>query len=108
MKNFKIFAILTAMVLVVGSFFSALPVSAASERTTLTVGFDAEFPPYGYQNDEGEYVGFDLSLADEVCRRRGWELKKVPIEGDLKDMELDTGAIDCIWNGFTINGREND
>ena len=108
MKNFKIFAILTAVVLVVGSFFSALPVSAASERTTLTVGFDAEFPPYGYQNDEGEYVGFDLSLAEEVCRRRGWELKKVPIEWDLKDMELDTGAIDCIWNGFTINGREND
>ena len=79
-----------------------------SERKTFTVGFDAEFPPYGYQNEAGEYVGFDLSLAEEVCRRRGWELIPQPIDWNSKDMELKTGAIDCIWNGFTINGREND
>ncbi len=85
--------------------------SAKSEddgRTTFAVGFDAEFPPYGYQDENGEYVGFDLSLAEEVCKRRGWELKKQPIDWNSKDMELKTGAIDCIWNGFTINGREND
>ncbi len=80
----------------------------ADGRTTFTVGFDAEFPPYGYQNEEGEYVGFDLSLAEAVCRRRGWELIKQPIDWNSKDMELKTGAIDCIWNGFTINGREQD
>ena len=84
----------------------ALPVSADAQ--TFTVGFDAEFPPYGYKTEDGEYVGFDLSLAEEVCKRRGWELKKQPIDWDSKDMELSTGAIDCIWNGFTINGREND
>lgn len=78
------------------------------ERTSFAVGFDAEFPPYGYQDENGEYVGFDLSLAEEVCKRRGWELKKQPIDWNSKDMELKTGAIDCIWNGFTINGREND
>ena len=77
-------------------------------RTTFTVGFDAEFPPYGYQDASGEYVGFDLSLADEVCKRRGWTLVKQPIDWNSKDMELETGAIDCIWNGFTINGRESD
>ncbi len=77
-------------------------------RTTFTVGFDAEFPPYGYQDESGEYVGFDLSLADEVCKRRGWTLVKQPIDWNSKDMELETGAIDCIWNGFTINGRESD
>lgn len=85
----------------------AVTASAESGRT-FTVGFDAEFPPYGYQDESGEYVGFDLSLAEEVCKRQGWELKKVPIEWNSKDMELKTGAIDCIWNGFTINGREND
>lgn len=79
-----------------------------TEGSTFTVGFDAEFPPYGYQNDKGEYVGFDLSLAEEVCSRNGWELVKQPIDWDSKDMELKTGAIDCIWNGFTINGREDD
>lgn len=77
------------------------------ETATFTVGFDAEFPPYGYMDDNGEYVGFDLSLAEEVCKRNGWELVKRPIDWDSKDMELDSGSIDCIWNGFTINGRED-
>jgi len=72
------------------------------------VGFDASFPPYGYKNEEGEYVGFDLDLAQEVCKRNGWTLKKQPIDWDSKDMEIDSGTIDCIWNGFTINGREDD
>ena len=78
------------------------------ERTTLTGGFDAGFPPYGYMDDNGEYVGFDLDLAQEVCNRNGWELIKQPIDWAAKDMELSSGTIDCIWNGFTINGREND
>lgn len=80
--------------------------AAVGERTTLTVGFDASFPPYGYQ-ENGEYVGFDLDLAQEVCERNGWELVKTPIDWDAKDMELNSGAIDCIWNGFTMNGRED-
>lgn len=80
--------------------------AAAGERTTFTVGFDASFPPYGYQ-ENGEYVGFDLDLAQEVCDRNGWELVKTPIDWDAKDMELNSGAIDCIWNGFTMNGRED-
>lgn len=87
---------------------SGMKSNAASGRTEFTVGFDAEFPPYGYKNDQGEYVGFDLSLAQEVCNRRGWILNKQPIDWNSKDMELSIGAIDCIWNGFTINGREND
>ena len=78
-----------------------------TERTTFTVGFDAEFPPYGYQDDNGDYVGFDLDLAAEVCKRNGWELVKKPIDWDSKDLELGSGTIDCIWNGFTINGRED-
>ena len=71
-------------------------------RTSLTVGFDAEFPPYGYMDDNGDYVGFDLDLAAEVCKRQGWELVKQPINWDTKDEQLSTGAIDCIWNGFTM------
>ncbi len=80
----------------------------ASAARTFTVGFDASFPPYGYTDENGEYVGFDLDLAAEVCKRNNWELVKKPIDWDSKDMELDSGSIDCIWNGFTINGREND
>ncbi len=74
---------------------------------TFTVGFDAEFAPYGYLEGK-EYKGFDLDLAREVCNRQGWAFVPRPINWDAKDMELNSGAIDCIWNGFTINGREND
>lgn len=81
---------------------------STSDKKTFTVGFDAEFPPYGYRDESGEYVGFDLDLAAEVCDRQGWELVKQPIDWDSKDMELSTGAIDCIWNGFTMNGREDE
>lgn len=82
-------------------------VSMADERTTFTVGFDAEYPPYGYMDDDGEYTGFDLELAQAVCDLEGWELIKTPIDWDSKDLELESGSIDCIWSGFTINGRED-
>ena len=71
-----------------------------------TVGFDANFPPYGYVVN-GEYTGFDLDLAREVAKRNNWQIILKPINWDAKDMELNSGLIDCIWNGFTINGREN-
>ena len=78
------------------------------EDGVLTVGFDAEYPPYGYMDDNGEYTGFDLELAQAVCDLEGWKLVKKPINWDSKDMELNSGSIDCIWNGFTMNGREDD
>ncbi|MCI1958639.1 MAG: amino acid ABC transporter substrate-binding protein [Clostridia bacterium] len=79
-----------------------------SDKKKFVVGFDAEYPPYGYMDDNGQYVGFDLDLAQAVCDMEGWELVKTPIDWDSKDMELNSGSIDCIWSGFTINGREND
>ena len=82
--------------------------SASSERTQHIVGFDAEYPPYGYMAEDGSYVGFDLDLAQEVCNRNGWELVKQPIDWNSKDMELNSGTIDCIWNGFTMTGREDE
>ena len=80
----------------------------ANDNETFIVGFDAEFPPYGYKDANGSYVGFDLDLAKEVCERNNWTFKAQPIDWDAKDAELDSGSIDCIWNGFTIDGREND
>ena len=82
--------------------------NATNDNSTFIVGFDAEFPPYGYQDDNGSYTGFDLDLAKEVCERNNWTFKAQPIDWDAKDAELDSGSIDCIWNGFTIDGREND
>ena len=100
------FVLLSVIVTVVSGCGSRQ--DSKTERTTFTVGFDAEFPPYGYKDSNGNYVGFDLDLAEEVAKRNGWTLVKQPIDWDSKDMELNSGSIDCIWNGFTINGREKD
>lgn len=62
----------------------------------------------GFVGDDGEFTGFDLALAKEVADRLGLEYKPQPIAWDAKDMELETGNIDCIWNGFTMTGREED
>lgn len=68
----------------------------------LVLGLDAEFPPMGYRDTEtGEIVGFDIDLAEEVCKRLGLELVKTPINWDNKQLELDGGNIDCIWNGMS-------
>ena len=73
-----------------------------------TVGFDQDFPPMGFVGDDGEFTGFDLELAAEVAKRLGMEIKYQPIAWDAKEMEIESGNIDVIWNGFTTNGREND
>ena len=86
----------------------------AAEETTeaaggkLIVGFDAEFPPFGYIAEDGSYDGFDLALAQEVCARLGWEYEAVAIDWASKDAELKAGNINCIWNGFTYTGREEE
>jgi len=77
------------------------------EGGTLIVGFDQDFPPMGFMGDDGEYTGFDLELAQEAAKRLGLEYKPQPIAWDAKDMELESGNIDCIWNGFTMTGRED-
>ena len=108
-KNIRKAVLLLAMLSVIVGMFTACSNKKSDDgRTTFTVGFDAEFPPYGYKDDSGEYVGFDLDLAQEVCERNGWNLVKQPIDWDSKDMELSSGSIDCIWNGFTLNGRERE
>lgn len=87
---------------------AASEASESSAEGTFTVGFDQDFPPMGFVGDDGEYTGFDLELAQEVAKRLGLEYKAQPIAWDSKDMELESGNIDCIWNGFTMTGREDD
>ena len=74
---------------------------------TFIVGFDQDFPPYGYVGNDGQYTGFDLDLAQAVCQREGWTYTPSAISWDAKDALLSGGQITCIWNGFTIEGRED-
>lgn len=68
----------------------------------LVLGLDDAFPPMGYRNENNEIVGYDIDLAKEVAKRLGVELVLQPIDWNAKEQELNTGKIDCIWNGFTI------
>ena len=77
-------------------------VEALKARGTFVLGLDDSFPPLGYRDDNNEIVGYDIDLAKEVAKRLGVEFKAQPIDWDAKEMELETGKIDCIWNGFTI------
>lgn len=78
------------------------------KESTFIVGFDQDFPPMGFLGDDGEYTGFDLDLAKEVASRLNLEFVPQPISWEAKDMELESGNIDCIWNGFTMTGREDE
>lgn len=100
---------LVMFMLIVVLVISAIGCSSktSKESKTFTVGFDQDFPPMGFVGDDGEFTGFDLELAAEVAKRLDMELKLQPIAWDSKDAELESGNIDCIWNGFTINGRED-
>ncbi len=83
----KIFGVLLTL-----SLIAALGTAAFADGK-LIVGFDAEFPPYGFIAEDGSYDGFDLAMAAEVCDRLGWDFEAVPIDWDAKDAELSTGSI---------------
>lgn len=77
---------------------------AILDKGKLILGLDASFPPMGFTDpDTGEITGFDIDLAKEVAARLGVELVTQPIDWAAKEMELNAGNIDCIWNGMTID-----
>ena len=98
---------IVASVMAVATLALAFTGCGKKESKKFVVGFDQEFPPMGFVADDGSYVGFDLDLAQEAAKRMGKEFVAQPIAWDSKDQELATGNIDCIWNGFTISGRED-
>ena len=99
MKLKSIFAILTAGVLACTGLTACGDDKAASnQKATFTVGFDQDFPPFGYVDENGEFTGFDLELAKEAAKRMDMEIKLQPIDWDSKELELSSGSISCIWN----------
>ena len=111
-------AFLIAMLLLVAAALMTVSCGKTTQTTfkpdgkstgTLKLGFDASYPPYGYLDTETQqYAGFDIEYAKLVCNRLGLTLELVPVDWNLKDKELNSGNIDCIWNGFTYETREDD
>lgn len=73
----------------------------------LLIGCD-EYEPYNYLDENGDIVGIDADLADEACHRLGYEPVYVIMKWTEKEEFLDNGVIDCIWDSYSINGREDE
>ena len=68
------------------------------------IGFDENFPPFGFKDEAGNIVGFDIDLAKETMNRLGREVEFKSIDWANKENELNSGNIDIIWNGLEIIG----
>lgn len=73
------------------------------EAGKLVLGLDATFKPMGYTDENDNIVGFDIDLATEVCKRLGVKLETYGVNWDTKEIDLDAGTIDCIWNGLSVS-----
>jgi len=110
----KVLAIVLALVMILGlaacggSKTSTQPAATTPEAKVFIHGFDLDYPPYSYLNDDGTVGGFDVELAQAVCDYLGWTYEALPFNWDAKDAELNAGHCDCIWSGFTVEGREDD
>lgn len=77
-------------------------VEEAPARTELTVGVTESFPPMAFPDENGTFIGYDVDLAREVCRRRGWKINFKIIEWRSMEQYLANRQIDCVWAGCTI------
>lgn len=68
----------------------------------LVIGLDDTFAPMGFRDEQMNLVGFDIDLATAVCEKLGVQAKFQPIDWNTKELEMESGNIDCIWNGMSI------
>ena len=71
----------------------------------LKIGVDI-LEPFCYVDENGDYEGIDIAIAKKTCERAGYQPVFVEIPWDEKDTYLKEGKIDCLWNAFSIDGRE--
>lgn len=76
--------------------------NAAAERNKIVIGLDDNFPPFGFHDEKGDLVGFDIDLAKEAAKRLGMEVEFKPVDWDSKETELTSKRIDAIWSGLSI------
>ena len=90
----KLLALALALCLVLGA--------SAALADEFKMGIDAEYPPFSYLDDNGDYAGFDVEMCAAVCSQYGWKLEIVPVNWDTKLISLDNKEHDCVWSGMTI------
>ena len=105
----KIIAMMLALLMLSCCFVgcSGSEDGAAAEKKTVVVGYTI-YEPMNYKDDSGKLVGFDTELAEAVFANLGYEVMFQEIEWSSKYTDLDSGTIDCVWNGFTCNTADDD
>ena len=78
------------------------------QQGTITIGFDNTFVPMGFEEKNGQYVGFDIDLAQAVSEKLGFKVQFQPIDWDMKETELQNGTIDAIWNGYSATDERRE
>ena len=100
MKKFLAFLLIVSM--------AAVLFASCDFGKTIVVGYTV-YKPMNYTDDNGEFVGFDTDLAKAVLEDKlGYKVIFKEIEWEKKYIELESGTIDCIWNGFTANTSDSD
>lgn len=100
----KIVAILLVVLMILSCFAGC----GKKEAKTVVVGYTLYAPMNYLDEATGELVGFDTELAEAVFGNMGYEVLFQEIDWNQKYTDLDSGAIDCVWNGFTCNTADND
>ncbi|MCQ2461653.1 MAG: transporter substrate-binding domain-containing protein [Clostridia bacterium] len=96
----KVIALALALVMVLA--FAACSKAPANDKKTFTMGIDAEYPPFSYMGDDGEYTGFDVEICKACCDLLGWNFEIFGVNWDEKLVQLDANECDCVWSGMTI------
>ena len=102
----KIISLILA-IMMVATLFAACGAKAPAEAKTIVVGYTL-YEPMNYLDENGKLIGFDTELAEAVFAKLGYKVVFQEIKWESKYTDVNSGAIDCIWNGFTCNSKDDD
>ena len=99
----KFFAIVLAALMLLPCFAGC----TKTEEKTVVVGYTV-YAPMNYFDDNNKLIGFDTELAEAVFGNLDYKVIFQEIDWNQKYTDLNSGAIDCVWNGFTCNTADDD
>ena len=107
----KFIALILAALLVAGCFAGCAASNGGADtqaqQKTVVVGYTI-YEPMNYTDESGKLIGFDTELAEAVFAKLGYKVMFQLIDWGSKYTDLDSGTIDCVWNGFTCNCADDD
>ena len=105
----KIIALILAALMIAGCMAACGSIEGKDgESKTIVVGYTIYAPMNYFEDGSDKLVGFDTELAEAVFQNLGYKVIFQEIDWNQKYTDLNSGAIDCVWNGFTANTADDD